>query len=405
MKKLFSILLICLLVLGIGACSSNEPNNSLATENIQEEIKQEEPAKEIELEEVDEETQEDVKEETKQEKAKEETKTEIDPEILKTYNYWVVFYDYEGKELQREAIKWGTIPTYWSEIPYYEDGTHWYKFVGWKDKWGKDVKEFKPITGNTRFYAQYDIGGTISHHYSESNREVESTPIPTPTPVPEPIPVPPPDPDYIQVECLTSTGGANGSYIDTKLTSNSDMKFVFEAKMNKIVGCRPFGCYQSFYGGLILSYVAFDTYATGYNVYSGGNSGQLETNEGFGNKSSFEYRFYPGECYLKVNGSATKYTTYNSSVPSSNILIFTINGFQGAADNQAISIYKMEIYKSGILERDFIAVRTLKEIDMSKNATDPTSNIPIDTLCFYDQANDLYYLNSGTGSFTDVPIS
>ena len=65
----------------------------------------------------------------------------------------------------------------------------------------------------------------------------------------------------------------------------------------------------------------------------------------------------------------------------------------------------MKIYSAGVLERDFIAVKTIKEIDMSKNATNPAENIPIDTLCFYDQLNDKYYLNSGTVPFTDVPIS
>ena len=101
--------------------------------------------------------------EEKQEVIKEETKKEVSPEVLKTYNYWVVFYDQDGNELQREAIKYGATPTYWSDTPYYEDGENWYRFVGWTDRWGRDVTEFKPITGNTKYYAKYEIGGKISH--------------------------------------------------------------------------------------------------------------------------------------------------------------------------------------------------------------------------------------------------
>ena len=74
--------------------------------------------------------------------------------------FWVVFYDQDGNELQREALKYGTTPTYWSDTPYYEDGQYWYRFVGWTNKKGKD-KPFKPITGNTKYYAKYEIGGEI----------------------------------------------------------------------------------------------------------------------------------------------------------------------------------------------------------------------------------------------------
>ena len=160
MKKILYISLICLLTFVLVACSSNESSNFLTNQEtqeqtiIQEEIKQEEVVEEVQQEEVVEEAKEEVKEETKK---------EVDPEVLKTYKYWVVFYDHEGNELQREAIKYGTVPTYWSDIPYYDDGTYWYKGVGWIDKWGREIKEFKPITGNTKFYAIYEKSGEVSH--------------------------------------------------------------------------------------------------------------------------------------------------------------------------------------------------------------------------------------------------
>ena len=180
MKKLLTLLLICLLVLGLGACRSNESSNSLANQETQEETTTQEEKKEEQEVIIEETKQEDVVEETKEEikeEVKEDKKKEINPEVLKTYKYWVVFYDQNGNELQREAIKYGTVPTYWSDIPYYDDGTYWYKGVGWTDKWGREVKEFKPITGNTKFYAKYEKCGEVSHGGGGS-----STPTPPPTP-------------------------------------------------------------------------------------------------------------------------------------------------------------------------------------------------------------------------------
>ena len=382
-------------MLGLGACGSKEPSNSLANQDIQEQTQsQEEIIEDENQEEIVEETQQEeviVEEEIKEE-VKKETNNEIDSEVLKTYKYWVVFFDHDGNELQREAIKWGTTPTYWSDIPYYEDGTHWYKFTGWKDRWGRDVKEFKPITGNTRFYAQYEIGGEVSHYHSE------------PTPEPEPIP----DPEYIQVECLTSSGGANGSYIDTKVAGSTNIQFIFDIKMNKVVTNRPVGNFAD-YGYGTVGYIGFLSYANGLNVYGGTSWGQYESDNPFGSKVTLDYSINTTYALLKLNGTTVKQQNMNgfaqSHTPSTNIYVFTFNGQQGLTDNQPMSIYNMKIYQSGSLVRDYIAVKTIKEIDMSKNATDPSTNIPIDTLCFYDQLNDLYYLNSGTVPFTDTPIS
>lgn len=165
MKKIFNTLLIVLLVLNTGACSNKNPTILSDNQLVEEDSKQIKATDEI------------IEEETKQdeiiEEYKEEVKIETDTEVLKSYKYWVVFFDHDGTELQREALKYGTTPTYWSDIPYYSDGEHWYKFVGWTNKKGKD-KPFIPITGNTYFYAKYEIGGDITHESSGG----ESTPTP-----------------------------------------------------------------------------------------------------------------------------------------------------------------------------------------------------------------------------------
>ena len=98
--------------------------------------------------------------ETIEEKQEETSQTKKD--ILKTYNYWVVFYDQYGNELQREALKYGTVPEYKSWLP--EGFDKWvYK------KSGKDVGSFKSITGNTYYQA-------VCHEVYHSS----STPAPTP---------------------------------------------------------------------------------------------------------------------------------------------------------------------------------------------------------------------------------
>ena len=63
-----------------------------------------------------------------------ETKPDTEIKDITKMKFWVVFYDQDGNELQREALKYGTTPTYWSDTPYYEDGEYWYRFVGWTNK-------------------------------------------------------------------------------------------------------------------------------------------------------------------------------------------------------------------------------------------------------------------------------
>lgn len=106
-----------------------------------------------------------------------ETVTESTVDVS-NYNYWVVFYNPDGMELQRTAQKLGTTPKYEGEEPHYWDSDYWYKFVCWTDKKGNEITDFKPITGNTYIYAKYKIGG-------ENKPEPKaSAPAPTPAPVP-----------------------------------------------------------------------------------------------------------------------------------------------------------------------------------------------------------------------------
>ena len=93
----------------------------------------------------------------------EEEKVEtITSDITQMY-FWVVFYDQYGNELQREALKYGTVPTYKNYLP---SG-----FDRWVYKNSNiTVKNFAAITGNTYFQAIC--------------KESPYTPSPKPTPTP-----------------------------------------------------------------------------------------------------------------------------------------------------------------------------------------------------------------------------
>ena len=108
-----------------------------------------------------------------QEEAKEET-IKLDSKDLSNVSFWVVFYNPDGSELYRTTLKYGQTPTYKGSTPSYWDSDYFYKFVCWTDKKGNEIKQFKPITGNTYIYAKYEIGGDL-----RKKDVVESTPTPT----------------------------------------------------------------------------------------------------------------------------------------------------------------------------------------------------------------------------------
>lgn len=152
MKKFIGILLICLLVFGLGACSSEEDNTPLENDETQEVVQEESQA----IIEEDTKQQEVIIEESKEEDTKEQDITKM--------SFWVVFYDQYGNELQREVLKYGTVPTFKGNYP---EGF---------DSWDRNLKA---ITGNTYIHANCH---TVSHTSSE-----EFNPSPTPVPPPEPI--------------------------------------------------------------------------------------------------------------------------------------------------------------------------------------------------------------------------
>lgn len=146
MKKFISILLISLLVFGLVACRSKEDTTSLGNDETQDVVQQESQ----EIIEEDSKQQEVIVEEPKKEDIKEQDVTKM--------SFWVVFYDQYGNELQREVLKYGSVPVYKG---YYPDG-----FESWD-------KVLKAIVGNTYIHA---ICNNKSHSSGGGSN-------PTPSPV------------------------------------------------------------------------------------------------------------------------------------------------------------------------------------------------------------------------------
>ena len=102
----------------------------------------------------------------------EEKQEEAPKQDVTQMSFWVVFYDQYGNELQREALKYGTVPEYKTSLP--EGFDKWvYK------KSGKDVGKLKAITGNTYYQA-------VCHEVYHSSSDPTPGPTPGPTP-PAPI--------------------------------------------------------------------------------------------------------------------------------------------------------------------------------------------------------------------------
>ena len=165
MKKLLTLLLSLLMVFTLFGCNSKKEEPTTTTNEpvveIQEEVKQEEP---VIVEEIKEEKVEEPV--VIEEPEKEEVKI-ISNDDVTQMSFWVVFYGQYGNELQREALKYGTIPSYKVDLP-----AGFEKWVYKKSQ--KDANISKAITGNTYYQA---ICHEVKHHSSGS------TPTPSiPTP-------------------------------------------------------------------------------------------------------------------------------------------------------------------------------------------------------------------------------
>ena len=205
------------------------------------------------------------------EEKQEQVKEEVNKQDITQMSFWVVFYDQYGNELQREALKYGTVPEYKSWLP--EGFDKWvYK------KSGIDVGKLKAITGNTYYQA-------VCHEVYHSSSE------PTPGPTPGPTPPAPIDASFYTLKAGNAWFGSfttttdktkisdiiftntvpSGSVENVDLTANTTDKvkgYIVPNGSNYkiyIVGDYIYGntnCYQMFYGFTSLTTLDFGDFNT-----------------------------------------------------------------------------------------------------------------------------------------------
>lgn len=164
MKKVSKLLLVLLIVLSLVACVNNKTEKIENNEDKELTQENDEAISNIEVlpekEEIVEQEETIEKEEVVEEK--------VDITQMK---FWVVFFNEDGVALQRTAMKYGSIPSYEGDEPIYWDSKYWYRFIGWADKDGNMIETFKPIYGNTYFYAKYEVGGSNKPKHKETTSE------------------------------------------------------------------------------------------------------------------------------------------------------------------------------------------------------------------------------------------
>lgn len=164
---------------------------------------------------------------------------------------------------------------------------------------------------------------------------------------------------YLQLEYIESTGT---QWIDTGISGKH--KFIhdieFTDNSRNLMG---FSIYTPYYWG-----------ANNNSRYEMSNYINLETNI----RRNVEYDLTTNNTILKVDNQ----TILNAGInPSSNYTIFRINGGNYYAKAK---LYEMTIYDTNdILVRDFI----------------PAMRLSDNVVGLYDQANDVFYTNQGTGTF------
>lgn len=146
MKIVKKLLLVLLIVLSLVACANNKTEETETNED--KDLTQEKDEVILDIEELPE----------KEEIIEQEESIEEEVDITQM-KFWVVFFNEDGVALQRTAMKYGSIPSYEGEEPIYWDSKYWYRFIGWADKDGNMIDTFKPIYGNTYFYAKYEVDG------------------------------------------------------------------------------------------------------------------------------------------------------------------------------------------------------------------------------------------------------
>lgn len=184
--------------------------------------------------------------------------------------------------------------------------------------------------------------------------------------------------DYIELQYIQSSGT---QYIDTGYKPNNNTRV--QCRFELLESGRAYGVFGS---RIAYQKTAFDLFAYGQNShkdfqddYGSNTNAPMASTLGI-------YEIDKNKNVTNINGNI--YTFPSSTFQSNyNMYILGINT-AGSTNNQlgSLKIYSCQIYDNDILIRDFVPCKTIEG-----------------TVGLYDIVNQVFYTNSGTGSFIAGP--
>lgn len=184
--------------------------------------------------------------------------------------------------------------------------------------------------------------------------------------------------DYIELQYIQSSGT---QYIDTGYKPNNNTRV--QCRFELLESGRAYGVFGS---RIAYQNTAFDLFAYGQNSHK-------DFQDDYGSNSNAPMASTLGIYEIDKNKNVTNINgniyTFPSSTFQSNYSMYILGiNTAGSTNNQlgSLKIYSCQIYDNGILVRDFIPCKTIEG-----------------TVGLYDIVNQVFYTNSGTGSFIAGP--
>ena len=179
---------------------------------------------------------------------------------------------------------------------------------------------------------------------------------------------------YLQLEYIESTGT---QYIDTYFIPNVNVKVKFEVLFNSISGGQTafIGCQNSSNDPVVKWY---PTTSSAGNDFRFGNKSLTS----IGNSPNVIYNIEFDKNGIQINNYyRSNIVSSFSSALSQTMYIFAING--NSTTKSSAKLYFCRIYDNDTLVRDFVPAMRLSDKEVG----------------LYDLVNDVFYTNSGTGTF------
>lgn len=183
--------------------------------------------------------------------------------------------------------------------------------------------------------------------------------------------------DYIELEYIQSSGSQR---IDTGFIPNSESRIVMDCyRINNSSADHFFGVRT---GSQSKNGFSFYIYNSGWR------SGYGNQGEGPNGPSSGHYLIDKNKNVATINDGEVVITSNEQTFTcEGTAYLFAMNNTGMNPGYGTLRLYNCQIYDDGVLVRDFIPVKRLSD----------------NVVCLYDRVANMFYTNSGSGSFTAGP--